>query len=126
MLVQSINAMQQSEGFFAVTNDAIKDGAYRVTRETSCVTALLGQRPSAIIATYFLRDRSIVAIDRFGMPIVFVDSLQPVGHHDCPFVVADHSLPDPRGSAREHVDGDPGRLRHPGFLPHPTVLSVAD
>ncbi|HEY0188487.1 MAG TPA: LacI family DNA-binding transcriptional regulator [Cellulomonas sp.] len=106
MLVQAIDGALQPEGYFAVTNDAIKDGRHTPEREMASVRALLEQRPSAIVATYSLRDDSIAEIDRFGVPIVFVDSLPPAGHDDRPFIGTDNR------QASRLVADHLGRLGH--------------
>lgn len=113
MLVQAIDGALQPEGYFAVTNDAIKDGRHTAAREMASVRALLEQRPAAIIATYSLRDDSIAEIDRFGVPIVFVDALPPAGHSDRPFIGTDN-----HGASRLVAD-------HLGRLGHRHALVIA-
>lgn len=77
MLVQAIDGVLQQHGYHAVTNDAMRSGVYSAELESSSVDQLLQQRVAAIVATYSLSESSLEKIRRWGVPVVFVDSLPP-------------------------------------------------
>jgi LacI family transcriptional regulator len=90
MLVQAIDGLLQHSGYYAVTNDAMRGGAYSPELENSSVEQLLQQRVAAVIATYSLSRESLLKIGRWGIPVVFVDSLPPNHAPGAPFVGVDN------------------------------------
>lgn len=89
MLVQVIDDILHDHGYFAVTNDAIKDKGYSEGSEVHSVKLLLEQRPAAVIATYALSKESLQILHSFHIPVVFVDS-QPANDSLYPFVGSDN------------------------------------
>jgi LacI family transcriptional regulator len=90
MLVQAIDGVLQEAGYHAVTNDAMRGGRYSEEREGDSVDELLQQRVAAIVATYSLSESSVRKIERWGIPVVFVDSLPPSHTPGAPFIGADN------------------------------------
>jgi LacI family transcriptional regulator len=90
MLVQAIDGVLQHAGYYAVTNDALRGGAYSAELEASSVDQLLQQRVSVVVATYSLSEASLAKLRRWETPVIFVDSLPPRSAADEPFIGADN------------------------------------
>ena len=89
MLAQAIDTTLHEYGYFAVTNDMVRDRVNTDESEEEAVRMLLEQRPAAIIATYSLRPRSLKVIESFRVPVVFVDA-PPEDGSPYPFVGSDN------------------------------------
>jgi len=90
LLVQAVDAILQRDGFHAVSNDAMRAGTYSAETERLGVEELLQQRVAAVVATYSLAPESLALLTRWHVPVVFADSLPPLGAESYPFVGVDN------------------------------------
>ena len=90
MLIQAIDAVLQKNGLHAVTNDAMRGRRYDQALQRQSVEALLQQRVAAIVTTYPLSRDSLGIIDRWNIPLLFVDALPPRGKNTYPSVGCDN------------------------------------
>lgn len=90
MLVQAIDSVLQKHGYHTVTNDAMRGGTYSAALERQSVEALLQQRVAAVVATYSLSRESLILLERWDVPVIFVDSLPTAGSSRYPFVGTDN------------------------------------
>lgn len=75
MLVQAIDSVLQGNGMHAVTNDAMRGGNFDEKLQDQSVNDLLQQRVAAIVATYPLSEKNIELIQKWNIPLLFVDAL---------------------------------------------------
>jgi LacI family transcriptional regulator len=90
MLVQAIDSVLQDNGYHVVSNDAMRGNQYSIAAEQAGVEELLQQRVAGVITTYGLREESLALLEKWGVPVVFVDSLPPDGAHGHAFVGVDN------------------------------------
>jgi LacI family transcriptional regulator len=90
VLVQALDGVLQGQGYHAITSDAMRGGTYLAEVERKSVEELLEQRVGAVVATYSLAPESLDLLEKWEIPVVFVDSPPPESHAHYPFVGCDN------------------------------------
>ena len=89
-LVQGISASLQEHNYFAVANDTMRNAQYSAELEKKAVEGLLQQRVSAVIATYSLKPENMRLLNKWQIPVLFVDSPPPSEFSTLPFIGVDN------------------------------------
>jgi LacI family transcriptional regulator len=89
-LLQGINEELRSLGYTAISNDAMRGGNYDAELERESIQGLLQQRVAGVIATYSLLPENIELLNKWQIPVVFVDTPAPEGFEDKPFIGVDN------------------------------------
>lgn len=79
VLVASLEAAIEDDGYDCVTMDAMLDGEYSQSREDRFVASIMAQRVAAVVVTYNLSASNMTALANWGMPLIFVDCPVPEG-----------------------------------------------
>jgi LacI family transcriptional regulator len=80
VLVNSLEASIEGEGYDCVTMDAMLDGVHSQAREDRFVASIMAQRAAAVVVTYNLSESNMRALASWGIPLVFVDCTVPDGY----------------------------------------------
>ncbi|MFS8110934.1 LacI family DNA-binding transcriptional regulator [Rhizobium jaguaris] len=92
VLVSSLEAAIEHEGYSCVTMDAILNGSYSQAREDRFVAQIMAQRVSAVVVTYNLSEANMKALASWGVPLIFVDCSTPEGFEQYSSVTSDGYL----------------------------------
>lgn len=79
VLVGSLEAAIEDDGYDCVTMDAMLDGEYSRSREDRFVASIMAQRVAAVVVTYNLSTANMAALANWGVPLIFVDCPVPEG-----------------------------------------------
>lgn len=79
VLVASLEAAIEGDGYDCVTMDAMLEGAYSQAREDRFVASIMAQRVRAVVVTYNLSATNMAALTNWGVPLIFVDCPVPEG-----------------------------------------------
>jgi len=89
-LLQGISDELRSLGYTAISSDAMRGGNYDADLERESIQGLLQQRVAGVIATYSLLPENIELLNKWQIPVVFVDTPAPAGYEDKPFIGVDN------------------------------------
>ena len=89
-LVGALDSVIQRDGYHSVVADAVVDRAYSPRREDAFVATLVEQRVAAAIFTYSISAANVALLERWRIPVMFVDCLPPPGHEHLPCLTADN------------------------------------
>jgi LacI family transcriptional regulator len=79
VLVASLEAAIEDDGYDCVTMDAMLNGAYSQSREDRFVASIMAQRVAAVVVTYTLSAANMTVLSNWGVPLIFVDCPVPEG-----------------------------------------------
>jgi len=77
VLINSLEAVLEQEGYNCIAMDTIINGAYSQTREDRFITSIMSQRVAAAVITYNLSQANMELLSAWGIPLIFVDCPAP-------------------------------------------------
>lgn len=92
VLVGSIEAALEADGYDCVQMDVLANGSYSLDRENRFVAAIMAQRAAAVVVTYSLTAANMAALASWDVPLIFVDCPAPEGFERSSSVTTDSFL----------------------------------
>lgn len=89
VLVNSLEASIEGDGYDCVTMDAMLNGVHSQAREDRFVASIMAQRVAAAVVTYDLSAANMSALATWGIPLVFVDCAAPRGYEQYSSITTD-------------------------------------
>lgn len=89
VLVNSLEAAIEDDGYDCVTMDAILNGVHSQAREDRFVASIMAQRVAAVVVTYNLSEANMRALSTWGIPLIFVDCSVPKGYEQYSSITTD-------------------------------------